>query len=111
MKIKDLTTSEDRTERIFFALLCLSLLVAMMLISCIASAQEPIKLTAKTHAFKEVPTFRNKQGFYLPVTVSDTTNVYQIGDKGTPFYFRQSKKTGLIYKVYIKKDSVKTSNK
>jgi hypothetical protein len=106
-----LTDSGDRTERIFFALLCLALLVAMMLISCIASAQEPIKLAPKSN-FKTVQTFKNSQGFNLPSTVSDTTKVYQIGS-GPLFYWRISKKSGNIYKVYLKKDStsIKTANK
>jgi hypothetical protein len=99
-------TTLNRSDREFFKLMAIGATAALLAISAMSTAQEAIKLPAKSN-FRTVETFKNKQGFSLPVSVSDTTNVYKIGDNGTPFYFRQSKKTGLIYKVYIKKDSVK----
>ena len=102
MKHTDLNRKSDRTRLLIFALLC-GLLFAFC---AVLSAQEAIKMPAKG-GFKSVGTFKNAQGFTLPASVPDSTKVYQIGDRGAKFYFRMSKKSGQIYKVYLKKDTIK----
>jgi hypothetical protein len=37
MKNNDLTTNEDRSERLFFALVCMAAMVFILLIGCIAA--------------------------------------------------------------------------
>ena len=44
-------------------------------------------------------------GFVLPASVSDTTMVYQTV-RGAQYYWKISKKTGNVYKVYLKKKGV-----
>ena len=76
-------------------------LTLLLLLVCMSSfSQTAIKVPGKV---KTVQTFVNKQGFKLPVSVKDTTNVYQT-IKGSLYYWRLSKNNNL-YKVYLPKVS------
>jgi hypothetical protein len=63
-----------------------------------AFSQEAIKVPAKNQV---KPVYVNSQGFKLSGSVPDTCKVYQ-GSKGGKFVYRQSKKTGKVYKSYLK---------
>jgi hypothetical protein len=74
----------------------------LALVFCLFSlslfSQEAIKVPAKNQV---KPAYVNSQGFKLSGSVPDTCKVYQ-GSKGGKFVYRQSKKTGKVYKSYLK---------
>jgi hypothetical protein len=78
----------------------LLLTLVFLLVSCLVYSQQAIKVSARTKQSK--PSYTNIQGFRLPGNIPDTCRVYE-GSKGAKFVFRQSKKTGLIYKSYLPK--------
>lgn len=86
------------------------MLAILVIIMCICTgvavhAQTAIKVApkAKTEAQK---TKLNSQGFALPLTVPDTTMVYE-SSRGSQYYWRLSKKSQTYYKVYMYKSKKK----
>jgi hypothetical protein len=76
----------------------LLLTLVFCLFSFSAFSQEAIKVPAKNQA---KPVYVNSQGFKVSGSIPDTCKVYQ-GSKGGKFVYRQSKKTGKVYKSYLK---------
>jgi hypothetical protein len=74
----------------------------LTLVFCLFSlslfSQEAIKVPTKNQV---KPVYVNSQGFKVSGSVPDTCKVYQ-GSKGGKFVYRQSKKTGKVYKSYLK---------
>jgi hypothetical protein len=105
MKTREL----KRNDSDFFTLLAIGATIALLAISVMAQGQEAIKLPARTHT-RSIETFKNIQGFALPVSVPDSTRVYQIEGSKSKFYFRRSANTGKLYKVYLKTDSATVVN-
>jgi hypothetical protein len=109
MKTRQLTTREERKEITFYQVLFIAGIIALSLITQLAFGQDAIKMPARTHT-RSIETFKNVQGFALPVSVPDSTRVYQIEGSKSKFYFRRSANTGKLYKVYLKTDSAKLVN-
>lgn len=82
-------------------LLVIILYVILSLCAVKINAQDSPKAVILQPKVKVAETKINSQGFNIPVSCSDTTKVYQIGEKGSKFIFRVSKKTGKTYRFYL----------
>ena len=114
MKTRELTQNQDSKKMTLLKLAFIALIIALSIAGNALFSQEALKLPARTHT-KSIETFKNIQGFAVPVSVPDSTRVYQIEGSKSKFYFRRSANTGKLYKVYLKTDSAtlvpETSNK
>jgi hypothetical protein len=109
MKTRELTRNQDSKKMTLLKLPFIALIIALSIIGNALFSQEAIKMPKRTHT-RSIERFKNIQGFALPVSVPDSTRVYQIEGSKSKFYFRRSSNTGKLYKVYLKTDSATVVN-
>lgn len=83
-------------------LLVIILYVILSLCAVKINAQDsPKAVILQPKPGKQAELKLNSQGFKIPANCPDSTRVYQIGEKGSKFIFRTSKKTGKTYRFYL----------
>jgi hypothetical protein len=99
MKAQSMTSADSNQMTVLKLSFLAAIILLSILVCSLSSGQTAIKVTDKTKVSK--PAYTNTQGFKVPGSVPDTCKVYQ-GSKGGKFVYRQSKKTGKVYKSYLK---------